>query len=168
MKISVLSSQCIIQVFRLINMLLSCIYTFVYCGSIAFLRDVINGQHGKKGIAILCLFRQGWQVALTLPPASLCYCLVITGLLIFRGRAGNGQGKRTHWTNRPFGLWAQWPCQQDPRRYKNPGGRSCLEAPSSLNLDLSTKPSHLPSSTNGLEFTLKSNPTSLHCSQCNS
>lgn len=123
MKISVLSSQCIIQVFRLINMLLSCIYTFVYFGSIAFLRDVINGQHGEKGIAILCLFRQGWQVALTLPPASLCYCLVITGLLIFRGRAGNGQGKRTHWTNRPFGLWAQWPCQQDPRRYKNPGGR---------------------------------------------
>lgn len=52
MKISVLSSQCIIQVFRLINMLLSCIYTFVYFGSIAFLRDVINGQHGKKGIAI--------------------------------------------------------------------------------------------------------------------
>lgn len=59
MKISVLSSQCIIQVFRLINMLLSCIYTFVYFGSIAFLRDAINGQHGKKGIAILCLFRQG-------------------------------------------------------------------------------------------------------------
>lgn len=59
MKISVLSSQCIIQVFRLINMLLSCIYTFVYFGSIASLRDVNNGQHGKKGIAILCLFRQG-------------------------------------------------------------------------------------------------------------
>lgn len=26
-------------------------------------------------------------------PASLCYCLVITGLFIFRGRAGNGKGR---------------------------------------------------------------------------
>lgn len=55
MKISVLSSQYIIQVFRLINMLLSCIYTFVYFRSIVFLREVIiSGQHGKKGTAILC------------------------------------------------------------------------------------------------------------------
>lgn len=52
MKISVLSSQYIIQVFRLINMLLSCIYTFVYFENIAFLREVTNGQHGKKGTEI--------------------------------------------------------------------------------------------------------------------
>lgn len=54
MKISVLSSQYIIQVFRLINMLLSCIYTFVYFENIAFLRGVTNGQHDKKGTEIFC------------------------------------------------------------------------------------------------------------------
>lgn len=125
MKISVLSSQYIIQVFRLINMLLSCIYTFLYFGSIAFLREVISGQHGKKGTAILCASSDeddGWHGIF--PPASLCYCLVTTVLLLFRRRVGNGQTKRTHRTNRPFGLWAQWPCQQDPRRYKDPGGGS--------------------------------------------
>lgn len=40
--------------FRLITMLLSCIYAVVYFGSYAFLRGVISGQHGKKGIATLC------------------------------------------------------------------------------------------------------------------
>lgn len=124
MKISVLSSQYVIQVFRPINMLLSCIYTFVHFGSISSLREVINGQHGKKGTAILCASsaeddRWHW----IFPPASLCYYLVITVLLIFRGSAGNGQRKRTHRMNRPFGLWSQWPCQQDPGRYKNMGGR---------------------------------------------
>lgn len=53
-KISVLSNQYIIQVFRLITMLLSCIYAVVYFGSYAFLRGVISGQHDKKGIATLC------------------------------------------------------------------------------------------------------------------
>lgn len=53
MKISVLSSQYIIHLFRLINKLLSCIYIFVYLGSIAFLRGVISGQHDKKGTEIL-------------------------------------------------------------------------------------------------------------------
>lgn len=43
MKISVLSSQYIIQVFRFINMLLSCIYTFVYFENIALLRGITNG-----------------------------------------------------------------------------------------------------------------------------
>lgn len=105
MKISVLSSQYIIQVFRLINMLLSCIYTFVYFGSIAFLREVISGQHSKKGTAILCASSNEddrWHGIF--PPASLCHCLVTTVLLLFRRRVGNGLTKRTHRTNRPFGL----------------------------------------------------------------
>lgn len=93
MKISVLGSQYIIQVFRPINMLLSCIYTFVYFGSISFLREVINGQHGKKGTAILCASsaeddRWHWIFS----PASLCYYLVITVLLIFLGE-GRGTDK---------------------------------------------------------------------------
>lgn len=38
MKISVLSSQHIIQVFRLINVFSSCIYTYVYFGKYCFFK----------------------------------------------------------------------------------------------------------------------------------
>lgn len=49
MKISVLSSQHIIQVLRLIGMCLSCIYTYVYLESIAFLREAILRYVVKGG-----------------------------------------------------------------------------------------------------------------------
>lgn len=49
MKISVLSSQHIIQVLRLIGMCLSCIYTYVYLESIAFLREAILRNVVKGG-----------------------------------------------------------------------------------------------------------------------
>ena len=50
-KISVLSSQHIIQVLRLINMFLSCIYTYVYLGKYClFLREAIIRYLVKKGM----------------------------------------------------------------------------------------------------------------------
>lgn len=55
MKISVLNSQPIIQVFRLIKMLLSRIYTFVYFGMYCiFLRRAIHRYIVKKGMVIPC------------------------------------------------------------------------------------------------------------------
>lgn len=83
MKISVLSNQNIIQVFRIINMLLSCIYTFVYLGSIASLRGVIIDNMVKREQQPLCLLLRWTGGIAIFSPASLYYHLVITILLIF-------------------------------------------------------------------------------------
>lgn len=88
MKISVLSSQRIIHVFRRINVFLSCMYMYVYFGKYClFLRDAIIRYTAEKGtVAPSCLFRSDNQHSCNLLHLLTIPCYY--GRLALVGQAG--------------------------------------------------------------------------------
>lgn len=155
MRISILSSQHIIQVLRLINMFLSCIYTHVYLESVAFLQEAIIGYIVK---------REWWPLWASSAEDHNKHSIVIHSLapsylimvISFLGGKEVGQGEKEPVTSPSVASQLQgqppWPGegarQQGPRRERRIGGlrtplhlpsEPCLRAPGSLNLDLSTR-----------------------------
>lgn len=131
MKISVLSSQHIIQVLRLIGMCLSCIYTCVYLESIALVREavlryVVKGDGDPFEPPQLRITNS--IVIRPLAPSYYSLVIMVIGLV---GGKEVGQGRRDMGLTSP--LWpAPWPWpgegpgQQGPRRAR---GREAVFTP---------------------------------------